>query len=127
MSTNNRLAKQNKKSIKDFAKKPTLPTKCKGNQLSPPVEKSQKKKRSSLSPQMDEEAQPCKESMMNMETNQTSSASVTSTPTPTPNKIVDESAPEANLQGTLGPLVQEIKLLRESFNETYATLSNKYT
>ena len=62
-----------------------------------------------------------------METNQTLSASATSMPTPTPNKIVDESAPEANLQGAFEPLVQEIKLLRESFSEKYVTLSDKYT
>ena len=37
------------------------------------------------------------------------------------------NASSDSLEGALGPLVQEIKLLRESFNEKYSRLDDKYT
>ena len=41
------------------------------------------------------------------------------------NTVVNASSD--NLEGALGPLVQEIKLLHESFNEKYSRLDDKYT
>ena len=37
------------------------------------------------------------------------------------------NANSGNLEGALGPLVQEIKLLRESFDEKCSRLDDKYT
>ena len=41
------------------------------------------------------------------------------------NTVVNASSD--NLEGALGPLVQEIKLLRESFDKKYSRLDDKYT
>ena len=43
----------------------------------------------------------------------------------TKNTVVNESSD--SLEGALGPLVHEIKLLRESFDEKYSRLDDKYT
>ena len=39
----------------------------------------------------------------------------------------DNSVRDAKLEGALGPLVQQTKLLRESFDEKYTHLDKKYT
>ena len=53
---------------------------------------------------------------------------------PTPNvRNMDEDnlwiseKPDTKLEGALGPLVQQIKLLRESFDDQYSCPDNKYT
>ena len=48
-------------------------------------------------------------------------------------KTMDEDNPltseklDTKLEGTLGPLVHQIKLLRESFDDQYSCLDDKYT
>ena len=45
---------------------------------------------------------------------------------PTKNKIGNENEEHA-LRGVIGPLVDELKLLRESMNEKYTKLDEKYS
>ena len=42
-------------------------------------------------------------------------------------QLLMSEKPDTKLEGALGPLVQQIKLLRESFDEKYSQLDDKYT
>ena len=110
----NNNVKPNQKSIKDFAKKSSQSVKRKSNPLGPPEEKTQKKNQASLN-NIKEGA--------SANTNKSNNSHTQENPkTPTLPTGIDEllgnntqevaDKPDSNLQGTLGPSVQEMKLLR---------------
>ena len=109
MSALNKQQKTSQKSMKDYTAISTKSTKRLISSVSPTESKEQKKVRYSATnmsilhtTKMDKE----EHATVNNDSNQVS---------------------DKNLEGALGPLVQQIKLLREFFDDKYSCLDDKYT
>ena len=107
MLASNKQQKHSQRSMKDYASKGTKSTKRTISSISPTENKDQKK---------------TKYSPINLPTSSTSNM----------DKDKEYSAlkneePDRKLEGALGPLLQQIKLLRESFDNQYSRLDDKYT